>query len=80
MGFPLGIAPAPPGETSPDRLAGPPQRQAPTLSQTHCFIVTACGAHHVVRRHMVQGPLTLVLSPSAHTRAARRYTSSIPNV
>ncbi|QCE10889.1 hypothetical protein DEO72_LG10g2121 [Vigna unguiculata] len=39
--FPPGSAHTPPGETVPDRLAVFTHRQAPTSSQTHCFLVTA---------------------------------------
>jgi len=34
------------------------------------------GAHLSARRHTVQGPLTLFLSPDRHQQAARRHTRS----
>ncbi|QCE10422.1 hypothetical protein DEO72_LG10g1652 [Vigna unguiculata] len=60
----------PPGGTFP-----PPG--ASTLPNPTIFQSPPGGAHLDVRRYAVHGPLMLVLSLGALTRAARRYTSGM---
>ncbi|QCD94298.1 hypothetical protein DEO72_LG5g2381 [Vigna unguiculata] len=72
----LAHQPVLPGETGSDRLAvhvSPPGASAlpAPLDSTHRL------AEHFLaaRRPTLQGPLYWFLSPGAHSRAARRYTS-----
>jgi len=76
--FPPGSAHTPPSEIVPDRLAVFTHRQAPASSQTHCFLVTAWRSSTLpAKRLLMQGSLTLRLSPGGDQQAARRHIRCI---